>query len=246
MIKKSFRAYNTISQFVLAMIPPVIVLFLAGYFFYLRKLPTKSDQPITATKKEAAISLFKHIWSLILIMVLIMGVGLSVEISLAIVLLLCFFVYRITPKEILELLPKAIDKVMLLSTLFIFIFQGFLSHAGIMDSLVQAFQQLPIPTYLAFLLLIFVGSVLTGAQGMIAVAAPLAFAAIPNFGIPLVMVLGCFAWAANQLSPTHVCVVVAANYFKVNFSDMVKKVLPALSVYLVFSFAYYHVLNLIL
>ncbi len=235
-----------ISQFVLAMIPPVIVLFLAGYFFYLRKLPTKSDQPITATKKEAAISLFKHIWSLILIMVLIMGVGLSVEISLAIVLLLCFFVYRITPKEILELLPKAIDKVMLLSTLFIFIFQGFLSHAGIMDSLVQAFQQLPIPTYLAFLLLIFVGSVLTGAQGMIAVAAPLAFAAIPGFGIPLVMVLGCFAWAANQLSPTHVCVVVAANYFKVNFSDMVKKVLPALSVYLVFSFAYYHVLNLIL
>ena len=79
---------------------------------------------------------------------------------------------------------------------------------------------------------------------MIAVAAPLAFAAIPDFGIPLVMLLGCYAWAANQLSPTHVCVVVAANYFKVPFGTMVRKALPCLAVYLAFVFGYYHLLLL--
>lgn len=226
------------------MLPPVIVLFVVGYFVYLRKLPTKTGMEITVTKKEAAIGLFKHIWSLVLIMVLIMGVGLSVEISIGIVLLLCFIVYKVTPKEIVELLPKAFDKVMILSTLMIFIFQGFLSHAGILASLISAFQALPIPAFIMFALLIFVGGVLTGAQGIIAVVAPLAFAAIPGFGIPLVMLLGCFAWASNQLSPTHVCVVVAANYFKVDFSDMVKKVIPCLAVYLVFAFLYYHVLLL--
>lgn len=233
-----------ISSFVIAMLPPVIVLFVVGYFVYLRKLPTKTGMEITVTKKEAAIGLFKHIWSLVLIMVLIMGVGLSVEISIGIVLLLCFIVYKVTPKEIVELLPKAFDKVMILSTLMIFIFQGFLSHAGILASLISAFQALPIPAFIMFALLIFVGGVLTGAQGIIAVVAPLAFAAIPGFGIPLVMLLGCFAWASNQLSPTHVCVVVAANYFKVDFSDMVKKVIPCLAVYLVFAFLYYHVLLL--
>lgn len=231
-----------ISKFVLAMIPPVIVLFAAGYVILLRKLPKKTDQVIEVGKKEALIGLLKHIWSLLLVLVLVVGAGLSVEISVGIVLLLCFCVYKIKVQEMVELLPKAIDKVMILSTLMIFIFQAFLSKAGVMDSLISAFQALPIPTYLAFLLLIFVGGVLTGAQGIIAVAAPLAFAAIPGFGIPLVMLLGCYAWAANQLSPTHVCVVVAANYFKVNFSDMVRQVIPVLSVYLVFAFLYYHVL----
>lgn len=231
-----------ISSFVAVMIPPVIVLFVVGYFVFLRKLPAKTDEVITVSKKDAFISLCKHIWSLVLILVLIMGFGLSVEISIGIVLLLCFIVYKVTPKEIVELIPKAFDKVMILSTLFIFIFQGFLSATGIMDSLITAFQSLPIPAYLAFTLLIFVGGVLTGAQGMIAVAAPLAFAAVPGFGIPLVMLLGCFAWASNQLSPTHVCVVVAANYFKVDFSDMVKQVIPCLAVYLAFAFVYYHAL----
>ncbi len=231
-----------ISKFVLAMIPPVIVLFAAGYVILLRKLPKKTDQVIEVGKKEALIGLLKHIWSLLLMLLLVVGAGLSVEISVGIVLLLCFCVYKIKVQEMVELLPKAIDKVMILSTLMIFIFQAFLSKAGVMDSLISAFQALPIPTYLAFLLLIFVGGVLTGAQGIIAVAAPLAFAAIPGFGIPLVMLLGCYAWAANQLSPTHVCVVVAANYFKVNFSDMVRQVIPVLSVYLVFAFLYYHVL----
>jgi len=233
-----------ISSFVIAMLPPVTVLFVAGYFVYLRKLPTKTGIEITVSKKDAAVSLFKHIWSLVLIMVLIMGVGLSVEISIGIVLLISFFVYKVTPKEIAELLPKAFDKVMILSTLMIFVFQGFLSHAGVLASLISAFQTLPIPSYIMFALLIFVGGVLTGAQGIIAVVAPLAFAAIPNFGVPLVMLLGCFAWASNQLSPTHVCVVVAANYFKVDFSDMVRKAIPCLTVYLAFTFAYYHVLLL--
>ena len=53
------------------MLPPVIVLFVVGYFVYLRKLPTKTGMEITVTKKEAAIGLPKHIWSLVLIMVMI-------------------------------------------------------------------------------------------------------------------------------------------------------------------------------
>lgn len=39
--------------------------------------------------------------------------------------------------------------------------------------------------------------------------------------------LMCVAHAASQISPTHVCLVVASDYFHVTLGDLVKKTLPA-------------------
>ena len=72
---------------------------------------------------------------------------------------------------------------------------------------------------------------------------PLAFAAIPG-GAPLMAYLMCMAHAASQISPTHVCLVVAADYFHVTLGDIVKKTLPVSIAFCVLMTLYYNVIML--
>ena len=58
--------------------------------------------------------------------------------------------------------------------------------------------------------------------------------------------LMCVAHAASQISPTHVCLVVASDYFNVTLGDLVKKTLPASITFILFMTIYYNVLSLIL
>ena len=58
--------------------------------------------------------------------------------------------------------------------------------------------------------------------------------------------LMCVAHAASQISPTHVCLVVASDYFHVTLGDLVKKTLPASITFILFMTIYYNVLSLIL
>ena len=76
-----------------------------------------------------------------------------------------------------------------------------------------------------------------------AMGTPLAFAAIPG-GAPLMEYLMCMAHAASQISPTHVCLVVAADYFHVTLGDIVKKTLPVSIAFCVLMTLYYNVIKL--
>jgi len=53
----------------------------------------------------------------------------------------------------------------------------------------------------------------------------LAFAAIDG-GMPLMVLLMCMCHAASQVSPTHVCLVVASDYFHITLGDLIRKILP--------------------
>lgn len=100
-------------------------------------------------------------------------------------------------------------------------------------------------TFLIFALLFFVATVVSGSTAAIAMGTPLAFFAIPG-GAPLMVYLMCVAHAASQISPTHVCLVVASDYFHVTLGDLVKKTLPVSIAFILFMTIYYNVLSLIL
>ena len=235
-----------VGLYALGMIPPAIALFAIGYLFFLRKVPSNTGVPSSGNKMLYAVNLAKHLWTLISILVLIMVFGIRVEIAVSSIIVLGLIVYRFTPNEIIPMLRRSVDVPLLFSSYLILVFQRFTTYTGTIMSLPEFFKTLPLPMYLMFALLFLMGGILSGSRGIIAMCAPMAFVAMPDGGLPLVVLLGCFTHMASQMSPTHVCLAVAAESFKINMWDLMKKTIPCAFFYCTFAVLYYHFLTFIL
>ena len=73
----------------------------------------------------------------------------------------------------------------------------------------------------------------------------MALTAFPNGGIPLLTMLMGVAWGAMQISPTHVCSFVAADYYRTTINDiMIRGIIPVV-LFSALSYGYAHLLMLI-
>ncbi len=237
-----------IGEFMIGMLIPIITLGMIGCLFYLRKIPkTIEDSTMNLENQnrwKEIVSLFSHLWSLILILLLILVFGMQVVTAVLISILLSIIVYHVTVTELKQFLISAFEKKMLGNTFLVLVLKEFLSYTGVLLLLPDALSNLPLPTYLVFALLFFLATVVSGSTAAIAMGTPLAFSAIPG-GMPLMVYLMCVTHAASQISPTHVCLVVASDYFHVTLGDLVKKTLPASIIFILLMTGYYHLLNLI-
>ena len=60
----------------------------------------------------------------------------------------------------------------------------------------------------------------------------------------MVLLMGS-SYIAMQVSPTHVCLTLIAEYFHVSLGSMVKKTIPVLICFMLFLIPYYYLLTLI-
>jgi hypothetical protein len=139
---------------------------------------------------------------------------------------------------------KAFDRKLLLSSFLVLLLKGFIGHTGVLETLPEVLSVLPIPTYLVFALMFFLGGIISGSTGIIALGAPIAFAAMEG-GMPLMVLLMCMAHAASQISPVHICLVVAAEYYNVSLGELIRKTLPRTLAFCVVAIVYYNILLLI-
>lgn len=232
------------AKFMVGMIVPVFILGALGYFVYLRKVPTAVDTPKSENKLKDFGNLIGHLWSLILILVLILVFHLQVVLAVLITIVLSIFVYRIRPEELKTFVFSAFEKKMLGNTFLVLVLKEFLAFTGVLTRLPDALSALPLPMYLIFGLLFFLATLINGSTAAIAMGTPLAFAAIPG-GAPLMIYLMCMTHAANQLSPTHICLVVATDYYHVTLGDLVRKTLPLTVTFCVLITLYYNLLLLL-
>ncbi|MGM9602167.1 MAG: DUF401 family protein [Faecousia sp.] len=232
------------AKFMVGMIVPALFLGCMGYFIYLRRVPTTVDTP-AGTKRLADLGhLFCHLWSLILILVLILCFHFQVVTAVLVSIVLSFFIYRVSAEEFKKYVFSAFEKKMIGNTFLVLVLKEFLSFTGILPQLPDILAKLPLPTYLIFGLLFFLATIISGSTAAIAMGTPLAFAAIPG-GAPLMIYLMCMSHAASQLSPTHVCLVVASDYFHIPLGDLVRKTLPFSIAFCVFITIYYNILLLL-
>lgn len=232
------------ARFMAGMIVPVVILGALGYFVYLRKVPTAVDTPKSENRLKDFGRLIGHLWSLILILVLILVFHLQVVLAVLITIVLSIFVYRIRPAELKTFVFSAFEKKMLGNTFLVLVLKEFLAFTGVLTRLPDALSALPLPMYLIFGLLFFLATLINGSTAAIAMGTPLAFAAIPG-GAPLMIYLMCMTHAANQLSPTHICLVVATDYYHVTLGDLVRKTLPLTVTFCVLITLYYNLLLLL-
>ena len=115
----------------------------------------------------------------------------------------------------------------------------FLTASGAINALPDFFAQLPIPTFMVFMLIFVFGSIVSGSQTILGLCMPVAMASIPNAGLPAVCLLMGTTYAAMQMSPTHICLTLTSEYFGISLGELIKKTLPAVVTTVIFTVIYY-------
>ena len=233
----------SISSFVLAMLPVVVILFALGYFIYVRKVPSDTGLPPSGDRKQDLINFLRGIWPILLAVVLIVSFSMPVVLALIPVIILYFFVEKFSFKEITPFFKSAFEKRMTFIVIAAMVFREALAFSGMIERLPSYFTGLPIPVEMVFAILMFVGTLIAGTQAMIAIVVPLAFSAIPDGGLALLILLMSLSYIAMQISPTHVCLGIVTEAYKTSFASLVKKTIPLMIPFIVVIFAYFYLLR---
>lgn len=232
--------------FVICMIPMVIVACMVVHFIYLVKIP-KEMPPLEREidKKAEIINLIKNLWTLIAVLLIIIVCNLSVCVAAPLVIAVNYLLDHFRLDELPDLLVRSAEPILLGNMYLIMLFKGILSYTGVMGLLPSFIGQFPISLTMSFALLFFVGTVISGSQAIIALCMPMAFLALPDGGIPFLVILMSIAWAAMQISPTHVCSFVAADFFHTTLGDIVVRAIPSVLLFSVLAYGYGMMLGLI-
>lgn len=227
--------------FMCAMCVPILVLVLLGYWPYLHRIPKDPGTPPSDNRLRDAANLCKHLWMLMLIIILIIVFHLSVVPAVALVVALGVIVYRFSIRDLCSMARSAFEVKLLLNTFLVLVLKEFIAYTGVLGTLPDLLSKLPIPIWLVFSILFFLGGIISGSAGIIALGTPLAFAAIPG-GVPLMVLLMCMSHAASQVSPIHICLVVAAEYYHITMGELIRKTIPASLAFCVLMMGYYQIL----
>lgn len=233
------------SQFVIGMIPMVIVLIVLGILFFLKgKVPNKTGQANTTDKKED-IKKVAELWPILATIVLIVAFNIDTLYASIRVIVVYFFVGKFKVGDVAPFFVSAFESKIVFNTLAVYIFKNFLELSGAIKLLPGFFSQFPIPTFLIFVLIFLFGTLVAGSMTMTASVLPVAMESVPNAGLPLVCLLMMISYIAMQISPTHICLSIVSEHFDVSLGDMVKKTIPLLVVFTIIAIAYYLLLTTI-
>ena len=233
-----------IASFTLGMVPMVVIMFVTGWLFYVRKVGRETGMPPAENKMECAWALIKHLWTLIAIILLILVLKMNAYAAIGVVTVIAFFAYHFSFRELPELAKWAFEPVLIGNSLFVLIFKEFILYTGVMEQLPGFFAQFPIPNYLIFSIIFFAGTIVCGSQAIVAFCTPMAFAAIPNGGMPLMVLLHTSAYIAMQITPVHVCLTVIVEHFRSSLGGLIKKTIPVVLVLWPLLILYYNLLVL--
>ena len=254
-----------IGPFLLSMILPVALLVFLGYMFFLRKVPKETGLPPAESKAAEWLNLFKSLWTLLLAIALVIVVpyipfgklgflpasvvdflaGFPVWLAVIISIVLYFFISKFSFKDIRPYFLSALERRIVINTCVVMVFKEVLTKSNVITQLTDTLGKLPIPMFLTFALIFLLGTIVSGSSAIITLCIPPAFAAMPDGGVALFMLLMSCSYAAMQVSPTHICLTLISEYFKSDFGAIVKKTIPIISIFMVAILGYYLLLSAI-
>lgn len=233
------------TAFVIAMLPMVGVLFLLGYFIYVKKIPKGEVSSKSVVKSTEIKNLIISLWSIALTIIIILTFKIPVHLAVLPVIILNIIFDKFKFKEIKPMFRSAFELNLMLTTILIMIFKEVLTFTGVIERLPGYFALLPVPPVIIFALIFFFGSIVAGSKAIIALTLPLAFATIPNGGLGLMIFLMCIAYIAMQISPTHICLAIITEHYGTSFIDLVKKTMPVLITFIIIVSIYSYILFMV-
>lgn len=228
--------------FVLGMLPMVAVLFMLGYVFYVKKIPKSLEGGQSKNKKEDIFNLIISLWPIAVTIIIILTMKIPVYMAVIPVIVVSALLNKFSIDELLPMFKTAFETKLIVSTIMIMIFKELLTFTGVIGRLPIYFEKLPIHPAIIFSLIFVIGTLVAGSQAIIALALPLAFATIPNGGLPLMILLMCMTYIAMQVSPTHICLAIVTEAFDISFIELVKKTFPILVIFTIITAGYSYLL----
>lgn len=161
------------------------------------------------------------------------------------IIILNFIIGKFTWREVQPMFVSAFESKLIISTVVIMMFKDVLTYTGVIDRLPATLALLPVPPVAVFALIFLFGTIIAGIQAIIALGIPLAFAAMPDGGVALLVLLMCMSYMAMQVSPTHICLALVTESFGVSFLDLIHKTIPVMVLFLAILCGYSYVLYLV-
>ena len=171
------------------------------------------------------------------------ALNLSVIKVLPFIIVLPIIVYRLSLKEVLDFAKTSVEWRIIFNTIILMMFKNILTYTGAIGKLPDLFAGSAIPQFAAFGIIMFLGTIISGANSMIVLLIPLAFASIPHAGAGLLVYLMALSYAAMQISTTHICLAIITEYFRVSWGQLMKKTIPVIVVFVVILTGYYVLLS---
>lgn len=229
----------TAGEFVVGMLPIVVCIIASGCFWFLRgKVPLAADTA-TVRRGSGIREIFIGLWPILTIILMVVVLKMQIYTAAILILILYAAVNRFSLKEILPYFTASLQWKLYLNTFAVMILKEFLTVSGAINSLPDFFAVLPIPSFVVFMLIFFFGSIVSGSTTIIGLCLPIAMATVPDAGLPLVCLLMGTTYAAMQISPTHICLTLTAEYFNIPLGTLIRKTLPAVATTVTVTVCYY-------
>ena len=226
--------------FLLGVIPLAIVSVMFCYFTTdLRKVPKETGLPPSDNRAKDLFDMLMSLWPIIVLIGAVLFGGFNTALSTLAACIVLYIVYRFPLSELWSILKESFLPTLMLSMGLIMVLKGVVASTGIIDTLPQVFATLPIPIYLAYAIITFIGGMTGLGNAVVVMLFPIAFATIPNAGIPLLILLMSYSHSAAQISPTHICLEVAVKAFDSDYRTLIGKTIPVTIFYCVISVLYY-------
>ena len=230
-------------DFVLAMLPMVLVLFAAGWVVYLRRIPKDTGMTADQSKGYYWKLLAQSVWPIVLAIALILLLPIPVEGAVAICIVINIFVNHFKPAELLPFFKTAFETRLIVSTWLVMIFKEVLAATEVIQALPSFFSQLPIPAFLIFALIFFVSTVVSGSQAAVAMCMPMVMASAGDGPVLAIFTLMmCMNYIAMQVSPVHICLTMCSEDYGISLGALVWKTLPMVVLTTAAAFVYYFVM----
>ena len=186
--------------------------------------------------------LFFGVWPILLIVILVLGAKIDLLLSLATVTLSLIFlnINKLSFKMLKEIIRNDVDLNVAILIASIMIFKRILQVSGGVEIIPEVFAKLGIhPFIVLFIVPFFIGTMTglgTAAIGIgLPVLLPIIVQGETNLYYAMLAFTGSFVGA--MISPMHLCLVVANNYFKVDMGEMYKMLILPLAIIALSAFA---------
>lgn len=230
----------TAGEFVVGMLPIVACIIASGCFWFLRgRVPMETGESASANKFHHVKEIVVGLWPILTIILMVVVAKMAIYTAASIILAAYFMIHKFTFSEVTPNVKSSLQFKLYLNTFAVMTLKEFLTASGAINALPDFFAQLPIPTFMVFMLIFFFGSLVSGSQTIIGLCMPVAMATVPGAGLPLVCLLMGVTYAAMQMSPTHICLTLTSEYFNISLGALIKRTFPAVATTVVFSVIYY-------
>ena len=227
-------------DFVIGMIPMVIAIVGLGMFFFLRgRVPMDAGETPSENKWTDFKNLVIGVWAIFLTIGLVIFFRVDVVYATLVSIILYFIFNKFTFSEVKPFFISAFESRIVFNTCAVMIFKELLTLSGVINEFPEFFSQFPIPPFLIFVLIFFFGTIIAGSLAIIVLVLPVAMATVPAAGLPLFILLMSTEYLAMQVSPTHICLTLIAEYFDVSLSSMIKQTIPVLISFMLIAIGYY-------